>query len=150
MEQLNLPSYEIKLRRHGERTDILDVLRGRFVSLTPEEWVRQHFVHYLTDHLSYPAPLLANEVEISVGQKRLRCDTILYNKVCAPRMIVEYKAPSVAVTRKVFDQVAAYNTLLHADYQEVSNGLSHYCCHIDYERRAYRFLPSIPHYSALE
>ena len=149
MTTLNLPKYDVKLRGTREKPEIFDFLRRRFVALTPEEWVRQHFTHFLVEHKGYPQALLGNEIELRIGEKRLRCDSLLYNKEMSPRMIIEYKAPSVAVTQKVFNQISTYNLLLHVDYLIVSNGLQHYCCRMDYERRQYDFLPEIPDYQAL-
>lgn len=150
METLNLPPYELRVRRGTQgRHEIYDFLRRRYVALTPEEWVRQHFVHFLVEHKGYPKGLLANEVELRVSEKRLRCDSLLYDKQLQPRMIVEYKAPDVELTQRVFDQITTYNLLLHVDYLVVSNGLSHYCCRMDYTNRSYSFLPDIPDYTAL-
>ena len=149
MYRLNLPQYGIKIGGTREKTTILDILRRRYVALTPEEWVRQHFIHYLIEHKGYPQAYLANEVELRVGEKRLRCDSILYDARLRPRMIVEYKAPTVALSQKVFDQISAYNILLHVDYLTVSNGLQHFCCKMDYERRQYVFLREIPDYRQL-
>ncbi len=149
MQELNLPRYEISVKRNGKRLTIFDFLRRRHVALTPEEWVRQHFVHFLVEHKGYPKGLLANEVELSVGEKSLRCDSILYDSNLKPRMIVEYKAPSVAVTQKVFQQIATYNLLLHVDYLVVSNGLTHYCVKMDYDNQKYLFLEDIPEYKNL-
>ena len=149
MHELNLPRYEISVKRNGERLTIFDFLRRRHVALTPEEWVRQHFVHFLVEHKGYPKGLLANEVELSVGEKNLRCDSILYDPSLKPRMIVEYKAPSVVVTQKVFQQIATYNLLLHVDYLVVSNGLTHYCVKMDYDNQKYLFLDDIPDYKNL-
>ena len=149
MQELNLPRYEISVKRNGERLTIFDFLRRRHVALTPEEWVRQHFVHFLVEHKGYPKGLLANEVELSVGEKNLRCDSILYDPSLKPRMIVEYKAPSVVVTQKVFQQIATYNLLVHVDYLLVSNGLTHYCVKMDYDNQKYLFLDDIPDYKNL-
>ena len=149
MQELNLPRYEISVKRNGERLTIFDFIRRRHVALTPEEWVRQHFVHFLVEHKGYPKGLLANEVELSVGEKNLRCDSILYDPSLKPRMIVEYKAPSVVVTQKVFQQIATYNLLLHVDYLVVSNGLTHYCVKMDYDNQKYLFLDDIPDYKNL-
>ena len=149
MQELNLPRYEISVKRNGERLTIFDFLRRRHVALTPEEWVRQHFVHFLVEHKGYPKGLLANEVELSVGEKNLRCDSILYDPSLKPRMIVEYKAPSVVVTQKVFQQIATYNLILHVDYLVVSNGLTHYCVKMDYDNQKYLFLDDIPDYKNL-
>lgn len=128
---------------------IYDTLRRKYVKLTPEEWVRQHFVHMLVERKGYPGALMANEVALKVGEKLLRADTVLYDSRLRPRMIVEYKAPHVAITQAVFDQIATYNLLLRVDYLVVSNGLSHYCCRMDYENRQYRYLQDIPLYAEL-
>ena len=149
MMQLNLPTYECRLREQNGRQQIFDVLRRRYVALTPEEWVRQHFVHYLIEHKGYPKGLLANEVDLRVGEKHLRCDTVLYDKALHPKIIVEYKAPDIAITQKVFNQITVYNMLLHVDYLIVSNGMQHYCCQMDYEQNRYTFLSDIPNYDQL-
>ena len=147
--ELTLPPYEVRLRQSDGHRQVFDVLRRKYVALTPEEWVRQHFVHFLIDHKGYPKGLMANEVELRVGEKRLRCDTLLYNRALQPLMIMEYKAPEICITQKVFDQVSAYNLLLHVDYLVVSNGRQHYCCRMDYEKRTYTFLQDIPDYDGL-
>lgn len=149
MIPLNLPSFNIKLQGSREHPRILDVLRRRYVALTPEEWVRQSFIHYLIEHMGYPQTLLANEVSLRVGDKQLRADSVLYDRYLQPRMIIEYKAPTVAITQHVFEQIAAYNTLLHVDYLMVSNGLSHYCCKADYAGKGYLYLDHIPKYEEL-
>lgn len=149
MKQLTLPSYEFRLREQNGRQQIFDVLRRRYVALTPEEWVRQHFVHFLMEHKYYPKGLLVNETELRVGEKRLRCDTVLYDKALHPKMIIEYKAPEIELTQRVFDQISVYNMLLHVDYLVVSNGCQHYCCRMDYPQNRYTFLRDIPNYSLL-
>jgi hypothetical protein len=149
MFRLNLPQYGIKIgEKDGKRT-IFDFLRRKYVALTPEEWVRQHFTHYLVEHKGYPKGLMGNEVELHIGEKRLRCDTVLYNKEGQPRMIIEYKAPTIQIQQKTFDQISAYNLLLHVDYLIVSNGLQHYCCKMEYENQKYLFLQDIPDYENL-
>lgn len=149
MEKLNLPPYPINVKEQNGRKVILDTQRKRFVALTPEEWVRQHFVHYLIDHLGYPATLLANEISLQCGAKRLRCDSVLFGSDGRARMIIEYKAPSISITQKVFNQIAAYNLLLHVDYLVVSNGTEHYCCKMNYADGSYCFLQEVPQYSEL-
>jgi len=149
MYQLNLPSYPLQLSNRGGRQQIFDFLRRKYVALTPEEWVRQHFVHFLVAQKGYPKALLANEVELKIGEKKLRCDTLLYSQDMRPRMIIEYKAPSVTLQQKTFDQISAYNLLLKVDYLVVSNGLSHYVCRMDYANHSYTFLETIPDYGSL-
>lgn len=149
MQQLNLPPYQIRINTKGNQRTIFDVLRMKYVALTPEEWVRQHFIHYIIEHLGYPKALLANETEITIGEKHLRCDSVLYDRDIRPRIIFEYKAPSITITQKVFDQISVYNLLLHADYLIVSNGMQHFCCKMDYENHTYTFLNEIPRYEDL-
>ena len=146
---MNLPPYEIKIRETDGRRTILDILRRKYVALTPEEWVRQHFVHFLIEQKGYPATLLANEVQLNVGNKLLRADSVLYGSDLHPRMIIEYKAPTVSITQKVFDQISVYNMLLKVDYLVVSNGINHYVCKMNYENQKYFFLREIPEYKDL-
>lgn len=144
-----MPAFDAKIAvKEGKRT-IFDVLRRKYVALTPEEWVRQHFVHFLLEHKGYPAALLANEVQVQLNGTRKRCDTVLYRRDLTARMIVEYKAPEIVITQKVFDQIMRYNMVLKVDYLIVSNGLQHYCCRMDYERNSYVFLKDIPEYLEL-
>lgn len=152
-EPLNLPpvKLEYQMGADGVRR-VFDPLRRRFVALTPEEWVRQHFVAYLVNELGYPSSLMANEVAIKVNDTSRRCDTILYYPLdgtqgMRPRMVVEYKAPHIPVTQKVFDQIARYNSTLGAPLLIVSNGLHHYCCR--YTGATYTFLRQIPPYPEL-
>ena len=149
MTRLNLPSFEIKLRGTKARPQIFDILRKKYIALTPEEWVRQHFVHFLVEHKGYPAALMANEIQLKVGEKTLRADSVLYSRELKPRMIIEYKAPHIPITQKVFDQISIYNMLLHVDYLVVSNGLQHYICKMDYNDKKYLFLEDIPDYEEL-
>ena len=109
MYELNLPKYGIKIANENGHLTIFDVLRRKYVALTPEEWVRQHFVHYLIGHKGYPQTLMANEIQLVIGNKKLRCDSVLYDRSLKPRMIIEYKAPTVNITQKVFDQITVYN-----------------------------------------
>ncbi|WP_462375277.1 type I restriction enzyme HsdR N-terminal domain-containing protein [Segatella buccae] len=146
MIQLNLPDYPIRLSGTQEHPSIFDILRRKYVALTPEEWVRQHFIHFLINQKNYPATLLANEIKLRVGNKTLRADSVLYDRELRPRMIIEYKAPHIPITQKVFDQISTYNMLLHVDYLVVSNGLQHYCCKMDYDNQKYLFLEDIPDY----
>lgn len=112
MLSLNLPSYEIKIAERNGKNVIFDMLRKRYVALTPEEWVRQHFVHYLTDYKGYPKGLLANEIQLDLNGTKKRCDTVLYNKDLSAKLIVEYKAPHIEITQTVFDQITRYGKAL--------------------------------------
>lgn len=149
MLSLNLPPFAVKIQQRNGKNVIFDLLRQKFVALTPEEWVRQHFVNFLTDCKGYPKGLLANEVQLNLNGTKKRCDTVLFDKQLQARMIVEYKAPHVAITQAVFDQITRYNMVLKVEYLIVSNGLTHYCCRIDYTHQNYTFLPDIPAYGDL-
>ncbi|MBD5175020.1 MAG: type I restriction enzyme HsdR N-terminal domain-containing protein [Bacteroidales bacterium] len=149
--QLNLPAFGARVRPDADSVrgglEIYDALRRKWVALTPEEWVRQNFVNFLVTERGYPAALMANEVEIKLNGLSRRCDTVVYDTRLQPRVVVEYKAPSVAITQKVFDQIARYNIVVNAGVLIVSNGLRHYCCRFDGE--GYRFLCDVPPYAQL-
>lgn len=150
MQQLNLPPFNIKVAEREGQTTIYDFLRHRYLRLTPEEWVRQHFTHFLVEHKGYPTALLANEVTIDVNGVARRCDSVLYKATGGmPRMIIEYKAPHIHITQSVFQQIYSYNSVLRADYLIVSNGINHYCCHVDYDNMRVDFLKDIPNYIEL-
>ncbi len=126
---------------------VFDPLRKKYVALTPEEYVRQHFTAWMTDHFDYPASLMRNEVSLTLNDTHRRCDTVIFRSDGSPLVIVEYKAPTVAITQNVFDQIARYNMVLHSRYLIVSNGLRHFCCEMDYQKDSYSFLPQIPSWS---
>ena len=149
MLSLILPAFDAKIAARNGKNVIFDVIRRRYVALTPEEWVRQHFVHFLLAHKGYPQARMANEVQVQLNGTKKRCDTVLYRRDLTARMIVEYKAPEIEITQKVFDQITRYNMVLKVDYLIVSNGLQHYCCRIDYEHNSYTFLQDIPEYQNL-
>ncbi len=165
--QLNLPRVSLRVKRCDDGVwRVYDRLRGKFVALTPEEWVRQHFVEFLVCDRGYPQGLLANEVSLSLNTTRRRCDTVMFYPAAnspsisedgadraftlgnlRPMVIVEYKSPEIEITQKVFDQIARYNLVMRAPVLIVSNGLRHFCCLT--HRSAYVFLREIPAYGSL-
>ena len=149
MLSLNLPAFNTKITNREGKNVIFDVIRKRYVALTPEEWVRQHFVNYLITHKGFPQMLMANEVNLNLNGTKKRCDTVLYKRDLSARMIIEYKAPHIEITQQVFDQITRYNMVLKVDYMIVSNGIQHYCCLIDYVNQSYTFLKDIPDYQSL-
>jgi hypothetical protein len=146
---LNLPPFEPRVVMRCGKAVIWDVVRRRYVALTPEEHVRQQFIHYLIHHKGYPLTLMANEVQLTLNGTRKRCDTVLFRRNLTAQMIVEYKAPTVEITQAVFDQIGRYNIVLQVDYLMVSNGLQHYCCRLDDTKSRYIFLQDIPAYNEL-
>lgn len=148
LRPLSIPYASLRLAKdEKDNLKVFDPLRKKFVALTPEEFVRQNFVGWLTTHFGYPASLMANEVEIELNGTKKRCDTVVYGRQCQPLMIIEYKAPDVEITQNTFDQIVRYNRELKARYLIVSNGRNHYCCVIDYERDSYNFIRLIPQYN---
>ena len=143
---LNIPLSELRLKSENGEIKVYDRARDKYVTLTPEEFVRQHFVEWLIRDYGYPRSLIANEAGVKVNDTKKRCDTIVYNRQGDPLMIVEYKAPGVNINQDTFDQIVRYNMALRARYLVVSNGLRHYCCVIDYKNNTYNFIPQIPHY----
>ena len=148
---LNLPPVNAPLRRDEDSRrgglEIYDCLRRKWVALTPEEWVRQHFVQFLISEREFPEALMANEVALTLNNTARRCDTLIYTRNLKPLCVVEYKRPDVAVTAKVFDQIARYNGVLKAPYLIVSNGLHHYCAR--YTDSGYTFLRDIPSFGEM-
>ncbi|MDD3308774.1 MAG: type I restriction enzyme HsdR N-terminal domain-containing protein [Dysgonamonadaceae bacterium] len=149
MYDLNLPSFDAKIRKNKDNFEVFDLLRKKYVALTPEEWVRQNFVNYLISEKKYPASLMVNEANISLNNLNRRCDTVVYNKKLQPKVIIEYKKPDVAITQKVFDQIANYNLVLKVGYLIVSNGITHYCCKMNYDDMTFVYLPEIPDYQVV-
>lgn len=149
MQTLNLPVTEFRVRSKGERQEIFDSVRRKFVALTPEEWVRQHFIHYLRERLNVPFSLIAVEASLQVNRLKKRGDIVVYGKDGKPCLIVECKAPEVNVSQAVFDQVAMYNMALKVPYLVVTNGLVHFACRIDHTNRKIKFLKEIPDYEQM-
>ena len=149
MLDLNLPPFDINVKKTDGRLSVFDRLRRKFVTLTPEEWVRQHFINYLITEKGYPQALIANEIQINLNNQKRRCDSIVYDKTISPLVIVEYKSPDVEITQAVFDQIVRYTIVLKVKYLIVSNGLSHYCCRMDYSTQTFDYLADIPTYTEL-
>lgn len=146
MTQLNLPIADLLIKTEGGKNYVFDTLRKQYLLLTPEEYVRQQFTHFLIQHKQFPASLLAHEVGIRLGKVQKRCDTVVYSKQMQPVAIVEYKAPTVKISQEVFDQIARYNMQLQVSWLVVSNGLQHFCCYIDLELGKVSFMKDLPSY----
>jgi len=148
--ELNLPSAELKIKKENGKEYVFDRLRKLYVRLTPEEFVRQHFVSFLITYKNYPQSRMANEIGIELGNVKKRCDTVLYDEYLHPLMIIEYKAPSITINQNTFDQITRYNMRLNVPWLIVSNGIQHYCCCVDYKTGKYSFFKEIPKYSELK
>ena len=147
MQQLNFPRFEFKFRNLNNRQEIFDPVRHKFVTLTPEEWVRQHLIAYLVTNKGYPLSVIGVEKQLLLNKLPKRFDLVVFARNGNPFLLVECKAPGVGISEKTFDQAARYNMLLKAEFFLITNGLEHYSCRIDYEQKQYIFIEEIPDYA---
>ena len=147
MRLLNLPAFAYKIQTSKTGCQIFDLVRKKYVKLTPEEWVRQHFLHYLVDHLAYPKALIRVEKGMPRYSSRHRPDIVVYNRRGNPFMLVECKAPHVAIShQEIWRQIGHYNSYFNAQLLVMTNGLEHFCWQLDNERGRHRWLSTIPHF----
>ena len=144
MYSLNLPDYPHKIKQENNKAYIFDFIRKKYLVLTPEEWVRQHFVHYLITLKKFPSSLIVIEKGLKLNEMQKRADVLVYNKNGNPLVLVECKAATVKITQETFNQIARYNMVFHVPYLIVTNGLQHYCCKIDFNNQSFTFLDDIP------
>ncbi len=147
MLQLNFPAYEFRFKNSENKVQIFDVIRKKFVVLQPEEWVRQHLVHYLISEKNYPKSLINVEKQLEINGLKKRYDVVVFNSDGSIAILVECKAPDIAITQTTFNQIAQYNMNLKANYLMVTNGLEHFYCKIDFEQEKYAFLKDIPDFN---
>jgi hypothetical protein len=142
---LNLPPAKLKLKTN----QVWDRLRKKYVLLTPEEWVRQHFISYLIDHLGYPEGRMASEYTVDYNGMKKRCDVVAFDELLRPVVIVECKAVSIEISENTFYQIARYASTLKAKLLILTNGLNHYCAKIDVTENKLIYLETIPNYSEI-
>ncbi len=147
--QLNFPEYRFQLQKSSHRTLIFDIIRKKFVSLTPEEWVRQHVLHYLIREKKVPPSLIMVESEIKLFHTRKRYDIAIFDRNGKALLVVECKAPTVPVTQDVLDQVVRYNMALKVNFLMLTNGVTHIFCKTDQESGNIRIIEDLPDYSSL-
>ena len=146
MVQLNLPKYAFKIKNKENKLYIFDIIRKKYVVLTPEEWVRQHFIHYLITDKKYPKSILAIEKQLKYNGLIKRTDILVFDKLGQPDIIVECKSPNIKISQDAFDQIARYNLNLNANFLVVTNGLQHFYCKLDHQNKQYVFLDSLARY----
>ena len=147
MQKLNLPDYSFRTKTTAGKTYLFDGLRKKYVRLTPEEWVRQHFVQFLIVEKKYSVSLMSIEAGVKVNNNPQRADLIVFDRWGIPVLVAEFKAPEVKISQQAFDQIVRYNMQLKVKYLIVSNGLDHFCCKIDYTENSYAFLAEIPDFT---
>lgn len=143
---LLLPPINPRLELQDGETFIFDPIRKKRLLLTPEEWVRQHFIHLLTTHLGYPAGLVQLEKQHSYGDKVKRTDIVVLDNHGKPYLLVECKAYDQEINEKALSQIAIYNKTLQTDYIAVSNGLKHFVWKLTDE--GYEQLSEFPSYQS--
>ena len=144
MQKLNFPNYSFRFKNSENKTYIFDVIRKKFLLLTPEEWVRQHVVNFLIEEMNYPKSLINVEKLVKVNGINKRYDVVVFRNDGSIFLLVECKAPEVNITQQTFDQIAQYNLVLKAENLMVTNGLNHYFCQMDFENEKYIFLKELP------
>ncbi|MEM7361734.1 MAG: type I restriction enzyme HsdR N-terminal domain-containing protein [Bacteroidota bacterium] len=152
MEKLNLPAFDIKVTTSQGKGYVFDPLRKKRVRLTPEEWVRQHFINYLIHHLGYPPSLMKLEasayLQHNISQRRV--DMLIFdNQQGKPLMLVECKATHQPIHAPALRQISHYNTLFKAPFLTLTNGIQHLCYHIHHDSQSYTRLPYIPPFDTL-
>lgn len=146
MQNLNFPKYKFRFKSNENKTLIFDIIRKKFVVLTPEEWVRQHTIHFLISEKKYPASHINVEKQLQLNDTLKRYDIVVFNKDGSIQIITECKAPSIKTNQQTFDQIARYNLALKSETLMVTNGLEHFFCKMDFENKKYLFLKDIPSY----
>lgn len=144
MEALNLPAFAYKIKKTEDKAWIFDLIRKKYLVLTPEEWVRQHFINYLIQHLCYPKGLIVPERGTTYNTIAKRTDICVYNTAGKVQLLVECKASSVKISAATIQQATTYNQKIKAKYVVLTNGLEHYCWQIDFENSTTLALPAIP------
>ncbi|MBP6072530.1 MAG: type I restriction enzyme HsdR N-terminal domain-containing protein [Flavobacterium sp.] len=149
MQQLNFSKYSFRFKNSENKVLIFDEIRKKFIILTPEEWVRQHVIHHLLYELNYPKSHINVEKLIKINGLTKRYDVVVFQSNGEILILIECKAPSIAISQATFDQIARYNLVLHANFLMVTNGLNHYFCQMDFENEKYLFLKDLPAYTNL-
>ncbi|MEE2953592.1 MAG: type I restriction enzyme HsdR N-terminal domain-containing protein [Bacteroidota bacterium] len=147
--ELTLPEPNLKIKLVNEITQVFDEVRRKFIVFTPEERVRQYIIHFLRAYKNYPFSLMKLEHTLKYYKLSCRADVVIYNTFGQPMMMIECKSPSIKLTRDVFNQITKYNFDLKVPYLLVSNGIEHFCCHIDYDNNKINFLNDIPSFDSL-
>lgn len=147
MLSLNFPRYHFRFKSSENKQQIFDIIRKKFVSLQPEEWVRQHVIHFLTADKKYPTSLINVEKTLSLNGLKKRYDVVVFNTDGSIHILVECKSPNITISQVVFDQIARYNLKMRAEFLMVTNGFDHFYCKMNYEEEKYSFLRQIPDFS---
>ncbi len=147
--RLNLPLVKLQIKKKLDKLYVFDITRKKDLLITPEEWVRQHIIHYLNKQYNYPYSLMSSEGALTINKNLQRYDLLCFGNNGKPLILVECKAPEIKLTQAVFDQAARYNYQIKAPFILITNGLDHYICEVDLQNETYHFLTKIPDYKSL-
>ncbi|MDB5021357.1 MAG: Restriction endonuclease [Pedobacter sp.] len=147
--ELNLPEYPFKITMKDSQYFIFDEIRKKHLVLTPEEWVRQHFIQFLIKEKKFPKSLIQIEAGLTLNSLQKRTDIVVFNTSGERLMIVECKAPSIKINQSVFDQAARYNSVHKTGWLCVTNGIKHCYAKICHQSAAFSFVQELPEYSEL-
>jgi type I site-specific restriction endonuclease len=146
---LSFPKADLKLSKKGGDVFVWCIIRKKLLKLTPEEWVRQHTIHYLLNEKNVPLGLMASEYSLSINGLTRRCDIIVFNSDKIPILIVECKATEVEINEKVLHQIAHYNFKLNTSFLFLTNGLTHVTCKINRDEQSLSYLKDLPNFQTL-
>ena len=149
MKRLNLPNAPLRLTQKGEIIYVHCQVRKKNLVLTPEEWVRQHVIHFLLSHSEVPIGLINTEVGMKINKLKRRSDVIVFGSDTSVLLLVECKAPEVPINEKVLHQAAQYNSHVKARYIWLTNGLDHHLYHINHQTGEIARLEEMPKYKNL-
>jgi hypothetical protein len=144
MIKLNLPSYDAKIKKESDKLYIFDLIRKKFVALLPEEWVRQHLLHYLITVKKYPKGLFKVESQHHYHAKAKRTDILIYDNETKPWLLAECKSPDVQISTASVNQISVYNKTLGAKYLLLCNGIDMYCWKFEKEDGEHVLLTELP------
>lgn len=150
MRQLNFPSYQFSIKRNGDKLQIYDIIRKKWIFLTPEEWVRQHTVHFLIEEKGFPSSLIAVEKNLKVNQLNKRFDAVVFHSNGSPLLLIECKAPEVNLTEETLQQALRYNSVLQAPFIILTNGLNTYIGQLNFTNQSFSYLKDIPVYNEIK
>lgn len=148
LPKLNFPEVEFRFQKNDKGTlQLFDIIRKKFVDTTPEEWVRQHIIHFLILHKQVPASMISVEKQLVLNNTKRRTDIVVFNSTLKPLLIVECKAPQIEINQLTINQALRYNIELQVPAIFLSNGLQH--IFLKLENEIPKALKDIPDYQNL-
>jgi hypothetical protein len=149
LPKLIFPPAQLKFKEENGKPFIYDIVRLSYVALTPEEWVRQHCIHYLRNYKGFSSNLMGVEKSLELNGQKFRFDLVCYDKNVRPLLLVECKAPDVAISQATIDQIIVYNMKLNVPVLMMTNGKYHIACYYDAHKNDLSYLSDLPDYRTI-